>query len=134
MGKKCASAMVGLFAVTLIGMIVATCVVADEPAVEQIEIVISPNTMVLDSQGVWVTVHADISYYAVDKINLQLNGIEVAWTKSDNLGDLVVKFSLDEVKEIVSPPSAELTLTGYRNDGTPFVGTDSIRVSNGSNK
>ena len=96
--------------------------------VEEIGIVVSPNCLALDSKGTWVTVHADISYYAVAGATLSLNGIEVEWTKSDSRGDLVAKFCLDDVKDIVEPPSVTLVLEGETKDGVPFTGSDTVRV------
>ena len=94
----------------------------------EIEIVISPNTLVMDSQGVWVTVHADIPLKSVAGFTVTLNGIPVEVVKADNHGDLVAKFELDAVKNIIDPPSATLTLAGELSDGGAFEGTDTIRV------
>ena len=95
---------------------------------DKIVIMISPNTINLNSDGEWVTVHADIPYTAVDRATLFLNGVVVAWTKADNQSDLVAKFAVDEVKDIVSPPSATLTLSGVTVEGVAFSGSDTITV------
>lgn len=120
------------FSCALIVMMVlaagAGIVRAETEPVEIIEITVSPNTLFLDSAGVWVSVHTNIPYSAVETLSLQLNGIDVAWTKSDAQGQLVAKFNLDEVKSIVAPPSAELTLSGTTRDGVGFMGTDTIKV------
>lgn len=118
---------VGLFAIVLasIGLVRGGDVIT-------IEVTVSPSTLVLSSQGQWVTVHTDIAYAAVEKSTLELNGVAVAWTKSDDKGFLVGKFNLDDVKSIVAPPSAELTLSGVCYDGTLFTGTDIVSVSNGT--
>jgi hypothetical protein len=97
-------------------------------SVEEIGIVVSPSCLALDSQGTWVTVHADIPYYIVAGATVTLNGIEVEWTKSDNRGDFVAKFRLDDVKSIVEPPSATLVLEGETKEGVPFTGSDEVRV------
>lgn len=93
-----------------------------------VPIQVSPATLVLDSPGTWVTVHADIAYGDVDHATLTMNGVEVVYVKSDNCGDLVVKFDRRDVQDIVSPPEATLTLTGFTVDGTPFAGSQVIRV------
>lgn len=98
---------------------------------DAITITVSPNTLILDSQGVWVTVHTDIPYSQVDGVTVTLNGIEVAVTKADARGDFVAKFELDAVKDIVAPPEATLVLEGLTKDGVAFTGADTIRVSDG---
>jgi hypothetical protein len=101
---------------------------AAEPAVAEVAIQVSPNTLVLDSEGVWVTVHADIAYSAVMGGTVALNGIPAVLTKPDARGDLVAKFRQSDFKPIVAPPSATLTLTGVTVTGTPFCGSDTITV------
>jgi hypothetical protein len=101
---------------------------ADDSGDLAVSIAISPSTLVMGSQGVWVTVHCDIPYSTVAGMTVELNGIDVDFTKADNRGDLVAKFQIDAVKGIVSPPSAELTLSGLTTGGVPFSGTDNIRV------
>ncbi len=93
-----------------------------------VDIMVSPSTLYLESEGTWVTVHADIPYGAVVSASVELNGIAVDWTKADNQGDLVAKFELDTVKGIVAPPSATLTLSGTTIDGSTFSGTDTVKV------
>ena len=100
---------------------------------EEIDIKVSPHTIVLSSQGVWVTVHADIPYNEVGKQVLELNGVPFVFSKYDDRGDLVVKFNLDEVKDVVEPPEAELVLIGAKTDGSYFRGTETVRVIEGSN-
>ena len=96
---------------------------------EEIVIKISPGTIALNSSGEWVTVHAEIAYSAVDTESFSLNGIAAARTKPDDCGDLVVKVDLEEIKAIVSPPEALLTLSGAKLDGTPVTGSDTVRVT-----
>ena len=61
-------------------------------------IAVSPSTLVMGSQGVWVTVHADVPYRVVDCASVTLNGIPVKAAFADNQGDLVAKFEIDLVK------------------------------------
>ena len=123
MRRSVASALAMSFVIA-VGARVATC---DDPSIV-IPIVVSPSAINLESEGVWVSVHADIPYGSVATAELTLNGVPVKWTKADTRGDLVAKFALDDVKNIVAPPSAELTLTGLTKDGVPFSGTDTIKV------
>jgi len=94
----------------------------------EIDITVTPKALVLGSEGTLVTVHTNIAYYSVDTASLTLNGIPIAWTKSDARGQLVAKFNQDDVKEIVAPPSVELVLSGLTTDGTSFSGMDTIVV------
>ena len=104
---------------------------APSPTPSVITITVSPQTLVLNSQGEWVTVHADIAYSQVDTVTLKLNDIEVSVTKSDANGSLVAKFELDSVKEIVHPPDAAFVLEGVTREGSPFLGSDTVRVTHG---
>jgi hypothetical protein len=117
---------------TVLGAVVLVAGAAPERVdadVLEIDIMVSPSTVSLRSEGVWVTVHADIAYGIVACATLTLDGIDVAWTKADSRGDLVAKFELDAVKEILDSDTALLTLSGETRDGTPFVGQDEIRVT-----
>jgi ABC-type Co2+ transport system permease subunit len=97
-------------------------------SVPQGGILVSPSTLVMGSEGVWVTVHADIPYRIVDAATVTLNGVPVSATFADNQGELVAKFQIDAVKGTVSPPSAEVELVARTYDGDEFVGTDTVRV------
>jgi hypothetical protein len=93
-----------------------------------IAVTVSPKTLNLASEGVWVTVHADIRYRDVASVSVKLNEIAVAVTKSDDRGDLVAKFDLDVVKTTLSPGTVVLELTGKTVDGDSFSGKDVITV------
>jgi hypothetical protein len=101
---------------------------------EEVTIQISPGALAINSSGEWVTVHAEIPYTQVDTESLTLNGVSVSWTKADDCGDLVAKFDQSEIKSIVSPPEAELTLAGAKLDGTLITGTDTIKVTSRDEK
>ena len=98
---------------------------------DDVLIAISPHALVLKSPGTVVSVHTNLPYGSVDRGSLELSGIPVSWTKADSCGFLVAKFDMDAVKKIVTPPSAELTLTGLRKDDmefVPFAASDTILV------
>ena len=101
---------------------------ADVDRDTEIELKISPNTIVIGSPGDWVTAHTDIAYSSVNTATIALNGIPVAWTQADNRGNLVAKFDRDEVENIVAPPTALLTLTGLTIQGESFSGSSIVRV------
>ena len=119
-----------------IGMVVALLVVVVYGLVmangasqgDGICITISPNTLVLDEVTGCVTLHSNIPIGFVDRASLSLDGIAPYLTKSDNRGELVAKFDVDEVKAIVTPGQATLTLTGVLADGTIFSASDTIKV------
>jgi hypothetical protein len=92
-----------------------------------IGIQVSPSTINLDQKGEWVTVHADIPLGLVEA-GLTLNGVEVWYTKDDARGDLVAKFLVGDVLEIVAVPSATLVLRGTTITGDSFSGTDTVPV------
>ena len=94
----------------------------------QIGIAISPRTIVLKSEGEWVTVHADIAFGAVDRNSLTLGGVAVSWTKADAQGNLVAKFSEGDIKAIVAPPQATLVFAGVTKTGDSFEGSDTVQV------
>ncbi|MBN2131011.1 MAG: hypothetical protein JW741_16030 [Sedimentisphaerales bacterium] len=91
-------------------------------------ITISPNTLFLGSEDTIVTVHSNIPYGSVNTATLTLDDIPATFSKSDACGDLVVKFGRADVKGIVSPGIATLTLSGQFKDGSPFEASDSITV------
>ena len=91
-------------------------------------ITISPKTLVLSSEDTIVTVHSNIPYGIVDTVTLTLNDIRATFSKADACGDLVVRFGRADVKDIVQPGMAILTLSGKLKDGTDFQASDTIVV------
>ena len=91
-------------------------------------ITISPKTVVLSSPDTIVTVHSNIPYASVDTATLTLDGIPATFSKSDACGDLVVKFARADVKGIVEPGPATLTLSGKLKNGSQFEASDEITV------
>ena len=102
-----------------------------------IDIDVAPSTLNLAYQGEVVTVHTDIPYSAVVGASVTMNGIEIAWWKSDDRGFFVAKFNASEVTAKLGSSAGTtvtLMLTGTKTDGTTFSGTDTIRVINTSAK
>lgn len=92
-------------------------------------VAVSPQTLILNwEQGGSVTVHTDIPYSIVDTESLDLSGVPVWWTKADDRGCLVAFFPEEEVKAIVAPPSAVLTLSGFTVEDEEFAGSDTVTV------
>jgi len=105
---------------------------ADEQDPIEIIIQVSPATLNIQNQGEVVTVHTDIAYSLVLGATVSLNNIPIAWWKSDNQGNFVAKFLIEEVKELVSklnldlPQEITLTLSGITTYGENFIGAETI--------
>jgi len=92
-------------------------------------IAVSPQTLILSvDQGGAVTVHTAIPFAGVNTDALALNGMPAEASWPDSCGNLVARFSEQEIEARVAPPVAVLTLEGQRADGTPFAGSDEVRV------
>ena len=128
--KSTALWMTGLALCAVLVAGLGVCRADDEP----VPIVISPSIINLDSQGVWVTVHAEIPYYVVDGFAVTLDGVPVDVTKADARGEFVAKFGVDDVKAILEPGTVTLTLEGATYGGATFSGSDTIKVIRVSGK
>jgi len=93
-------------------------------------VAVSPQMLLLSSdQGGEVTVHTAIPLSSVDRASVALDGIAATGTGADACGNLVAKFCEADVKAIVSPPEATLTLTGVLTSGETFSGSDTVKVN-----
>lgn len=119
--------------------LVAACLVAlvlgliatqaySEDVVRTVTIRVAPGTIAINSKGTWVTVHAGIPYTQVAAGTVELNGISARLCFADDRGNLVAKFTLERIKEIVAPPTATLTLSGATKDGELFSGSETVKV------
>jgi len=121
----------GLFATLFLLVIIAAQPGPSQSPVDEIGVRVAPQTILLvwnTSGNVRITIHADIDYSTVDTYSVELGGIEAMSTKADARGNLVAKFSYEEVLTLVDAGTATLVLTGSRTDGTPFEGSDTVRV------
>jgi hypothetical protein len=95
-----------------------------------IDIDVAPNVLNLQNQGEVVTVHTDLPFSSVVGSSVSINGVEIAWWKSDNQGNFVAKFVIEEIKDL--PLKIDeyntLALTGVTINGDSFEGTAEIRV------
>jgi len=113
--------------------VISLCIAGSLNAQELVTITIAPDQFVLNYQGTKVTVHTNIPYSdaiteSIEMHNMDGASIDPIGFVVDDRGQLVVKFSANDVAMIVSPPSAELTLTGDFVAGGSFSATDAIRV------
>jgi len=101
----------------------------------------NPNTLNSKSKGNWVTVYIELPEgYDVNDIDIEsiiLGGVILAETKPTGIGDydgdgipdLMVKFDRSEVIALLTPGEmVYVMIYGILGDGTPFKGTDVIRV------
>ena len=100
-----------------------------------------PDTLNLQSEGKWVTTYIELPEgYDVSSINVstvmlndqvqaEIHPTEIGDYDDDSIVDLMVKFNSSAVQEILEVgDEVEITVTGELTDGTPFEGSDTIRV------
>lgn len=97
-------------------------------ALPEIDIDVAPNVLNLANQGQVVTIHTDIPYSWVasdiydefDNVKVFLNDIPIDWRKSDDQGNFVANFNIDDVKGLVANYQlpVELPLTLVWNSAT----------------
>ncbi len=91
-------------------------------------IVISPQTIAINSKATCVTVHTNLPFDLGKDLAWDLDGIPSYLVKSDDCGYLVAKFDSALVKAAVSPPEATLTLVGADGETVVFEASDTVRV------
>jgi hypothetical protein len=99
----------------------------------EISITVAPNVLNIASQGHVVTVHTDIAYSSVDAHSVYLNGVLIQSWKSDNQGNFVAKFAMEDIETaagLVIGDYNELLLVGYSYDYGAFSGMDQVMVIN----
>jgi hypothetical protein len=112
---------------TVLSLLLLFATVAAHPSPEPVTsedlvIQVAPQTIILGrdaNQGnVWVTIHAEIDFSSAYIVSVEIEGnsgqaIDAEFTFADNRGDLVAKFSYDDVAYLVGPGEATLTMAGY---------------------
>jgi len=102
------------------------------PSPLEIAIDVAPNVLNIQNQGEVVTVHTDIAYNLVAGATVTLNGLEISWWKSDDRGNFVAKFDMEQVKGLVDQgllDIGEITLTLWGESLLgEFTGVQTIKV------
>ena len=96
-----------------------------------LDIVVAPNVLNIQSEGKVVTVHTDIAYSAVDVYTVFLNEVPIDSWKADNRGNFVAKFIMSDVKQLDGLHIGDYTtlkLTGATWSGEAFFGDDEVMV------
>lgn len=101
---------------------------------------IEPDTLNLRSQGRWITAYIELpNGYDAQNINVgtimledtvpaEVYPAEIGDHDFNGTPDLMVKFDRSATQTLLKPGYVELTVTGRLTDGTPFEGSDIIRV------
>ncbi|MBN2139182.1 MAG: hypothetical protein JW720_15355 [Sedimentisphaerales bacterium] len=117
---------------SLIGsMVIISVLLSCVWALQTIEIKVSPNVLNILSNGEVVTVHTDIAYSSVVGSTVTLNGVEISHWKSDNRGNFVAKFLMEDIKGLEGLNIGgmnTLTLEGTTAAGEGFSGCTEILV------
>ncbi len=90
-------------------------------------ITVSPSTLVLKAPVKSISVHSNLPYSLVNPDSVTLEGVAASSVAADDLGDMVAKFDVDAIAEVVEVGEQTLTLTCIF-DGEEISIEDSIRV------
>jgi len=131
-----------------LSLVVGVLVLTGLPAASGIEtetVDINPETLNLKSKGTWITVYIELPEGCdVEDINVptvQLGTVQAAWGNVEG-NKLMAKFDRQTVIDYIwdrlyhmrnvplskEGVEVELTIKGKLTDGTPFTGSDTIRV------
>lgn len=116
-------------------VIIAPFAAGNQRTQDPLGIAVSPQMLLLQKvQTGTVKVHTSIPLSLVNPLTLELDGVPAIGAYADSLGQLVAVFDEGEIKSIVAPPFAELTLTGEYFTGEEFAGSDLVTVTRFSGK
>ncbi len=97
----------------------------------EVTIVIKPETLNLNSKGVF-TAFIDLpeGYGGQDFVlsTIECEGAPALRDTMADAGRLIVKFDREDLVDVSTGDEVELIVTGELSDGTPFIGSDTIRV------
>ena len=101
---------------------------------------IEPDTLNLKSKGKWITAYIELpdgydvnnidvsTVMLEDQVQTEARPTEIGDYDNDDIADLMVKFDRQKLISLLEVGDAELTVAGELCDGTPFEGSDTIRV------
>jgi len=109
------------------------CASADD---YQVDFQVSPQTLYLNAEVTWVTIHVPVAYNSIFDYCVSFDGVDVpvAWDKADLQGDLVIKLSTDDVAAAVQPDVVELAVDGMLWSGDTFGGAMDYTIRDGANQ
>ncbi len=118
-----------LFTCCILALLAFPLVVMADVAVT---IQVSPNVLNLQNCGEVVTIHTDIAYSQVASSTVTLNGVPIFYSKSDNNGFFVAKFTMEDIKNLPLNIGEynTMTLAGVTVNNEPFTGSKAIMVVN----
>ena len=116
----------------IVSMVIVLGLIACAWATTVISIQVSPNVLNLLNRGEVVTVHTDIAYSLVEGSTVSLNDVVISHWKSDNRGNFVAKFVMEDIKDLPLNIGGynTLTLKGVTVGGEEFIGSTDILVVN----
>ena len=83
----------------------------------------SPEVVVLDVDGAWLTVWVDLPVGDVSPSTVAMSGVAPSWLIGDEEGDVLAAFNLEALRAAAGLPWGILVLTGQTRDGRDFAGT-----------
>ncbi|MBN2071602.1 MAG: hypothetical protein JW814_09120 [Candidatus Krumholzibacteriota bacterium] len=97
------------------------------------QITISPQVLVLDFAGTRISIHSIIPAADLVKnsIYIEVNGagpIAPCGLGVDLRGNIVVKVRVDDIRQYVAPPSAEIALRGLYVSGEELFATGTVGI------
>lgn len=109
------------------------CASADD---YQVDFQVSPQTLYLNAEVTWVTIHVPVAYNSIFDYCVSFDGVDVpvAWDKADLQGNLVIKLSTDDVAAAVQPGVVELAVDGMLWSGDTFGGAMDYTIRDGANQ
>jgi len=96
---------------------------------------IAPNVLNIGSSGTVVTIHTSLPFSSIVAATVTLNDLEIQSWKADARGNFVAKFSMSDVKALVTSGTLSLgqvtlTLEGLTLGGDDFSASSIIMVVN----
>lgn len=115
-----------------------------DPQVIAAVVDVKPETLNRSSERRFITAYIELRDYRledVDARSITANGVAAAPSPvavgdhdADGIPDLMVKFDAQAVMGTLTDGEATIVISGHAGDGTPFEGTDRVRVLSGGGR